>query len=121
MTKAIGMRGTQIWLSGMVTGGGILAAFGAAACCALPLALASAGLGTAWLGSISPMVAPFRTPLLIIAAILLLASTVRLVWQFQRARSCSTDAACGSPTYRALTIAGLVIGTSLLAGTLIYD
>jgi mercuric ion transport protein len=87
----------------------------------LPLALASAGLGTAWLGSISPVVAPFRTPLLIVAAALLLIEAAGLVSQFRRARTCPTDTACGSPTYRVLTAAGLLIGTTLLAGAVVYD
>lgn len=114
------MSDTRNWIYGMVTGAGILASFGAASCCALPLALASVGLGAAWLGGISSMVAPFRTPLLIMAAVLLMAGAVRLAWQVVRARSCPTDAACGSTTFRVLTAAGLVIGTSLLAGALLY-
>lgn len=108
------------WWSGLATGGGLLASAGAAACCALPLALASAGLGTAWLGRISPVVAPYRTPLLIAAAVLLLAGALRLGWQLRRVQSCPTDAACGSATYRSLTAIGLLIGTILLAGALSY-
>lgn len=114
------MRRTQGWWSGMATGGGILASFGAATCCALPLALASVGLGTAWLGSISPVVAPFRTPLLVIAAILLLTGAAHLVWQSRLTRACPTDVACGSPTFRAMTTAGLMIGTALVAGAVFY-
>lgn len=114
------MRGTQSWWGSLATGGGILASFGAATCCALPLALASVGLGTAWLGSISPFVAPFRTPLLIVAALLLLLGAARLASQVLRARACPTDATCGSPTYRVLTAAGLLVGTTLLAGAVIY-
>lgn len=114
------MRGIQGWWGGLVSGGGVLASFGAAACCALPLGLASAGLGTAWLGSISPVVAPFRTPLLVIAAALLLAGAARLVWQSRLALACPTDAACGSPTFRAMTAAGLILGTALLAGAIFY-
>lgn len=114
------MRGDQNWWNGLITGGGIVASVGAAACCALPLALASLGLGTAWLGSISPAVAPFRTPLLLIAAVLLSAGTARLIWQFRRVQVCPTDASCGKPAYRLLTAAGLVIGTTLLAGAVVY-
>lgn len=114
------MRGVAKWWSGAATGGGVLASFGAAACCALPLGLASAGLGTAWLGSISPIVAPYRTPLLIIAALLLLAGAARLAWQFRRASACPTDANCGSPATRVLTASGLVLGAALLVGALMY-
>lgn len=114
------MRSTQGWWGGLVTGGGILASFGAAACCALPLGLASVGLGTAWLGSVSPVVAPFRTPLLVIAAALLLTGTARLAWQSRLVHACPTDAVCSSPTFRAITAAGLMIGTALLAGAVFY-
>lgn len=114
------MRSIQNWFSGLATGGGVLVSFGAATCCALPLMLASAGLGTAWLGSIAPIFAPYRTPLLVVAAVLLLAGAARLVWQFRLARTCPSDTACGSPIFRALTAFGLLIGTALFAGAMIY-
>lgn len=114
------MRSPGTWWNGLATGGGIAAAFGAAACCALPLALASVGVGSAWLGSIAPIVGPYRTPLLVLASVLLFAAAIRLVWQFRQARACPTDAACGSSTYRALTAAGIVIGVVLLAGAFLY-
>ncbi|WP_086616642.1 mercuric transporter MerT family protein [Erythrobacter tepidarius] len=114
------MRSIQNWLSGLATCGGVLASFGAATCCALPLMLASAGLGTAWLGSIAPIFAPYRAPLLVIAAVLLLVGAGRLVWQFRLARTCPSDASCGSPIFRALTTIGLLLGTALFAGAIIY-
>ncbi|MBB3763537.1 mercuric transporter MerT family protein [Sphingomicrobium lutaoense] len=114
------MSSGNSWWSALTTGGGILASFGAAACCALPLALVSAGIGTAWLGGISPIVAPYREPLLIVAALLLLVGAVQVTRQFRRARSCPADAACASPTYRYATLAGLVIGLGLLVGAFFY-
>lgn len=97
-----------------------MAAFGAAACCALPLVLASAGIGSAWLSGVSPAVAPYRTPLLVLATILLLAAALRLMWQFRQTRACPTDAACASPTYRVLTAVVGVVGAALLAGAILY-
>lgn len=114
------MRGFGTWWNGLATGGGIVAAFGAAACCALPLTSASAGLGTAWLGSISPVVAPNRTPLLLLALALLVAATFRLLWQLRLARTCPADGACGSRTYRALTAIGISIGAVLLIAAFLY-
>lgn len=114
------MKSIAQWWSGLAAGGGVAAAFGAAACCALPLGLASMGIGTAWLGGISPVVAPYRTPLLVVAAILLLAAAIRLASQVWMARTCPADAACGSPTYRILTAIGIVIGVALLAGAYLY-
>ena len=114
------MRGISTWWNGLAPGGGIFAAFGAAACCALPLMLASVGVGSAWLGSISPVVAPYRVPLLTLASALLLAATLRLLWQFRRARTCPADSACGSSTYRGLTAIGIAIGAALLTGAFLY-
>lgn len=98
----------------------MLASFGAAACCALPVALASAGLGSAWLGGISPIVAPYRGPLLAIASALLLLGAVRLGMQFRQARTCLADSNCGSPVVRYATLGALLIGVALLAGTFLY-
>jgi len=114
------MRGISTWWNGLATGGSVFAAFGAAACCALPLMLASVGVGSAWLGSISPVVAPYRTPLLILASVLLVAAAARLLWQYRQARSCPADGACGSSTYRALTAIGIAIGAALLTGAILY-
>ena len=52
---------------------GIAAAFGVAACCALPILLASAGIGAAWLSGVAVVSAPYRTPLLVIGALCLVA------------------------------------------------
>ncbi|XAP79097.1 mercuric transporter MerT family protein [Citromicrobium bathyomarinum] len=114
------MRGFSTWWNGLAAGGGVFAAFGAAACCALPLALTSVGLGSAWLGSISAVAAPYRTPLLVLATVLLVAAAARLRWQLRLALICPADGACGSPTYRALTAIWIVIGAALLAGAFLY-
>lgn len=114
------MRSFGTWWNGLATSGGVFAAFGAAACCALPMALASVGVGSAWLGSISPVVAPYRTPLLILASGLLLAAALRLLWLFRQAHACPADEACGSPIHRALTVMGIGIGAALLAGAFLY-
>src|SRR3546814_12179889 len=60
---------------------GIAAAFGLAACCALPFLLASAGLGAAWLAGVAVVAPPYRTPLLTIGALSLLAGAVLLTRQ----------------------------------------
>src|SRR3546814_6600336 len=57
---------------------GIAAAFGLAACCALPFLLASVGLGAAWLAGVAVVAAPYRTPLLTIGALCLIAGAVLL-------------------------------------------
>src|SRR3546814_12596431 len=57
---------------------GIAAAFGLAACCALPFLLASVGLGAAWLAGVAVVAAPYRTPLLPIGAPCLIAGALFL-------------------------------------------
>ena len=52
-----------------VTLAGLAAAFGVAACCALPFLFASVGIGAAWLGGVAIVAAPYRTPLLVIGAL----------------------------------------------------
>ena len=43
-----------------LTLGGLVAAFVVASCCGLPFLLATAGLGTAWLGGFALLAAPHR-------------------------------------------------------------
>jgi hypothetical protein len=57
---------------------GLVAAFGVASCCGLPLMLATLGLGTAWLGGFALLAAPHRL-FLLAAATLCLAGAAALV------------------------------------------
>lgn len=95
-------------------GAGIAAAFGAAACCALPALFAGAGLGTAWLTSIALAASPYREPLLAVAAASLVIGAI-LLWRQQRAaRACAPGGFCASRAGRLVTLVGLVAGTILL-------
>lgn len=94
--------------------GGIAAAFGVAACCALPFLLASAGIGVAWLGGIGLVAAPYRTPLLVIGALCLLMGAVLLVRQQITASRCGPGGVCTPPAVRIVTLIGLLIGVVLL-------
>ena len=58
---------------------GIAAGFGVAACCALPILFASAGIGAAWLGGVAIVAAPYRTPLLVVGALCLIAGAALLL------------------------------------------
>ncbi|KGB54709.1 Mercuric ion transport protein, MerT precursor [Sphingopyxis sp. LC81] len=97
-----------------LTATGIAAAFGVAACCALPILLASAGIGAAWLGGIAMIAVPYRTPLLLIAAACLLFGAFLLFRQQRAARRCGPGGACTPPVVRILTLAGLLLGAALL-------
>lgn len=94
--------------------GGIAAAFGVAACCALPILLASAGLGAAWLGGIAIVAVPYRTPLLAVGSMCLLAGAVLLVRQQVAASRCGPEGICTPAAMRIITLTALLIGAVLL-------
>lgn len=93
---------------------GIAAAFGVAACCGLPILFASAGIGAAWLGGVGIAAAPYRTPLLAVGALCLLAGAVLLLRQQIAAARCGPGGACTPRWVRALTLVGLLSGAALL-------
>ncbi len=98
----------------LLTFGGVAAAFGLASCCALPMLLASLGLGTAWLSGVAVLAAPIRTLLLGVGAVCLLGGAV-LLWRQQRAAAkCGPGGVCIPPAARALTLVALLLGAGLL-------
>ncbi|MHB1218714.1 MAG: mercuric transporter MerT family protein [Alphaproteobacteria bacterium] len=108
-TKDQPARGTGAVL---FTLGGLAAAVGAVSCCALPLLLTAAGLGTAWLGGISSLAAPHRG-FLIAAAVACLAGGAALLWRQRTAAVCASGAICTRPAVRGLVTAGLLLGLTL--------
>lgn len=106
--------------AGLLTLGGLVAAFGVAACCALPLLLISAGLGTAWLGGIASIAAPNRTLLLAFGALALAGGAI-LLWRQQRqAATCGPGGVCTPRAVRILTLVGLIVGLVLLCAGYLY-
>jgi mercuric ion transport protein len=97
-----------------ITLAGIAAALGVASCCALPILLASAGIGAAWLGGIAVIAAPYRTPLLLIAAVSLLAGAALLLRQQRLAARCGPGGVCTPRWMRMMTLIGLLLGAALL-------
>lgn len=96
----------------VLTAGGLLAGFAAAACCALPLLLGTLGLGSAWLFSVAVVAAPHRTAILVVGGVSLALGAV--LWWRQRSEVCEPDAWCARPAVRLLTLIGLVMGVMLL-------
>ena len=92
---------------------GLAAAFGAAACCALPLLFAALGLETAWIGALALFAAPYRSVFLAAGA-LGLAGGALFLWRARRATVCSPDNACINPAAYWLTFSTLLIGSTLL-------
>jgi mercuric ion transport protein len=106
--------------SALLTLGGLAAAFGVAACCALPLLMISLGLGTAWLGGIASLAAPIRSLLLMFAALALAGGAI-LLWRQQRhATTCGPNGVCTPPAVRLLTLVGLIVGVVLLIAGYLY-
>ena len=94
--------------------GGIASGFLAATCCALPMLLASAGLGSAWLVGIAVPAAPYRLWFVAFGAISLVAGGVLLARQQMRAARCGADGLCVPAALRVVTLVGLLFGAVLL-------
>jgi mercuric ion transport protein len=97
----------------VLTAAGLAAAFGVASCCGLPFLLATAGLGTAWLGGFALMAAPHRTFLLAAATAFLVGAAI-LLWRQRTVAVCAPGAICSRPAIRGATLVGLLVGLVLL-------
>ena len=107
-------------VSGFLTVAGLAAAFGLAACCALPLLLISLGLSSAWLGVAASFAEPNRD-LLLVFAVLALAGGAFFLWrQHRHAARCGPNGVCTPPVVRVLTLVGLLIGVVLLIAGYLY-
>lgn len=93
---------------------GLAAAFGLAACCALPLLLATLDLSTAWLTGVALIATPHRSLLMTIGATCLLGGAVLLWRQQLTATTCDPDRPRAPGCMRALTLVGLLAGAALL-------
>lgn len=96
--------------------GGLLAAFGVASCCALPLSLSLLGISAASLVGIGYLAAQYQQELFYAAVILLGATALMMVYQ-TRARACDPDAACSSPLLDRSSKVAVVLAVGLLALT----
>jgi mercuric ion transport protein len=72
---------------------GLVAAFGVASCCALPIALSLLGIGAASLAGIGTLAAPYQ-PALLYAAVISLGAAGVIMWRQRRTRVCHPGAAC---------------------------
>lgn len=111
---------TRLGGAALLTVGGIGAAFGVAACCALPIMLATAGVGTAWLTGIASVTAPHRDIWIAISALSLLISAFMLWRAHQNAVRCGGVAASSPLWLRIALAAGLLVGTALLVAGILY-
>jgi mercuric ion transport protein len=97
----------------LLTLAGLGSAFAVASCCALPLLLATAGLGAAWLGGVAEIAAPYRVPLLAISAASLAGGGIER-WRQRKSGYCSPGAVCARPPVRRAAALGLLLGLVML-------
>jgi mercuric ion transport protein len=100
----------------VLAAGGLLAAFGVASCCALPIALSLLGISAASLIGIGYLAAQYQQELFYAAAICLGASAFIMVRQ-QRVRLCAPGTACASPILDWGSKIALVLAVGLLVLT----
>lgn len=87
--QAVKVSDKAVAAVGAVSGFGGL--FAAAACCVLPVALASVGVGASGLASLSPLHAP-------LSVLALLAVAAGWYLYIKRLRACAADATCAQPS-----------------------
>jgi mercuric ion transport protein len=94
----------------VASAGGILAAIGAASCCVIPFALATIGVGGAWVGNFTAL-APYQ-PYFIGLTALFLAGGFYLVYRKPKA-ACADGSYCARPGSSRLTKLALWFATLL--------
>jgi mercuric ion transport protein len=97
----------------LLAAGGVVSAFGAASCCALPLLLGSLGLASAWLGSFALIAAPHRPALLAVAVICLVAGAGTLLRRRRADAACAPGTVCARSVPTPLIVGGLSLGAIL--------
>jgi mercuric ion transport protein len=93
-------------------GAGLGAAVAASACCTIPLALVSLGIGGAWIGSLTAL-APYRW-IFVTLALGALAYAGYNEWHLSRQPDCDCETAFSSTTRRSLLGAGALVVLALV-------
>ena len=96
---------------------GVAAAFSLAACCAIPIALATAGLGASWLSPMVSVTQPYAG-LLTAASLAALIGSVLIVWR--ASGHCGPGSMCARPGFRWGVTGAAAIGAALLLLSRIY-
>jgi mercuric ion transport protein len=96
--------------------GGLLAAFGVASCCALPIALSLLGISAASLVGVGFLAAQYQQELLY-AAVILLVGAAFVMGRQRRALACNLEATCAHPSLDWGSKIALVLAIGLLGLT----
>lgn len=106
----------------MLAAAGLVAAFGAASCCALPLVLGSLGLGGGWLVAAAWLAQSHRDALLAVAVVCLAGGGGLLLWGHRRGAACAptgtTDAgrACSVLSAGMLSVGAVLVALGFAYG-----
>lgn len=100
----------------MLAAGGLLAAFGVASCCAIPIALSLLGISAAFLVGVGYLAAQYQQELFY-GAVICLGAAVFIMWRQRQARLCAPGATCSRPTLDWTSKIALVFAVGLLALT----
>ena len=104
------IKGRRFFGAAGLASAGLAASFGLAACCALPILLTAAGVGTAWLAGPSSIADPIRGYLTPLAAIALVVSAFLVL---RSPKSCAPGDWCARP------VARIVIGVLIIFGAIL--
>src|SRR5579863_7331501 len=96
----------------LLAAGGLVAAFGAASCCGLPLLLGAVGLSGAWLVAVAWIAAPYRLTLLIVAVFCFVGAGGVFIWR-RRVAACRPGVAGGRPVTTVLLAGAISVGLVL--------
>ena len=97
--------------------GSVFGAIGASACCVVPLALFSLGVGGAWIGNLTAL-APYQW-IFITLTLAFLAAGFYLVYRKSKV-ACADGEACGSPRSRRIVKVALWSSTVLVAAAIAF-
>jgi mercuric ion transport protein len=100
----------------VLAAGGLLAAFGVASCCALPIALSLLGMSAASLVGVGYLAAQYQQELFF-GAVICLGAAAFIMWRQRQARLCAPGAACSRPTVDWGSKIALVLAVGLLVLT----
>ena len=100
----------------VLAAGGLLAAFGVASCCALPIALSLLGISAASLVGVGYLAAQYQQELFY-GAVVCLGAAAFIMWRQRRAPLCAPGAACERPTLDWSSKIAFVLAIGLLVLT----
>lgn len=100
----------------LLAAGGTLSALAASTCCIVPLALVSAGVSGAWIGSLTAL-APYQ-PIFLVVAVVSLGTGFWLVYR-KPAQNCATGSCVGSGTKRFIKSVFFVKGALWIGAALV--